>query len=341
MKFAFKSLIAAAAFLAAHAASAATVTVTVGNTVYKGVKLSGSETLTFSQDALWVFDTYLANLTAVGAGVVSANKDSDGYYTNASLTTPITTLNVDDATDQALSVASAGGLTMTVPMRKSISSGGTLTVTDLNVDLANKKVYATLVGTNGTGTLTHFPLWDIGNPGESVKVIPAAGGSGATTFTVSGLGLTTEGYNQTVTALALGSLGKAALRGVPDFGTISFSLQAVSALPICAVTFKTQNKNQALFDTEVTITNNSSNPTTGWKLNWNYSKPTLLINVKNAKLTDKNLKQYTAQPVKANTTITAGGATTFSFRGHANGGAPTVSDLSATVGGQTCLVTAP
>lgn len=57
MKVAFKSLIAAAAFIAAGAASAATVTVTLGNTVYKGHTLSGSEVLTFGADFNGWLDT--------------------------------------------------------------------------------------------------------------------------------------------------------------------------------------------------------------------------------------------------------------------------------------------
>jgi hypothetical protein len=76
-------------------------------------------------------------------------------------------------------------------------------------------------------------------------------------------------------------------------------------------------------------------------VNWTYGVPTLLTNIQNAKITNKSLKAYTAQPGKTNATVAAGGATTFSFRGHANGGGiPAISDLSATLGGQSCPVTA-
>lgn len=339
MKVAFKSLIAAAAFMAAGAASAATVTITVGNTVYKGVKLNGSETLNFSVDAIGAFDTYMASLASYGPGVATSTKDTDGFYTSASVSAPVASLNVEDTTDQAVSVAASGGLTMTLPWRKAISSGGSLTISDLNVDLANKVVYATLIGANGVGTLSNVPLWTFDTQAGNTTVVPAGGGSGNVTFSVSGLHLTTEGTNRVAASLALGPLGKGVLNSLPDFGSISFSLDAVRELPICSVSLKTTGKNQVLFNTEVTVTNHSSNATTGWQVSWNYNKPTLLIAPKNAKLTDKGLKRYTAKPVAGNTVIAAGGSTTFSFKGHANDGAPVLSDLAATVGGAACAVT--
>lgn len=157
----------------------------------------------------------------------TVTKDSDGFYTQASASAPITALTIDTATNSVLSAATTGGATQTAPVLKSVSSGGSLTVTDLNVDLANKKVYATIIGGNGVGTLTNFYLWDIG----SITGATTVAGAGTYTTNISGLSITTNGFNKFVTSLGLLNLGKSALSGVTDFGTITSTITAVPAIP--------------------------------------------------------------------------------------------------------------
>lgn len=349
MKFAFKSLIAAAAFIAAHAASAATVTITLGSTVYKGHTLSGSETLTLSPDALSVLDVLgissTSQVSAYGGSTVSASWDpASTFLMDISTQTPLVSTTVDGTTDEMQSIAGKGGLTLLVSARSQppVSSGGSLTITDLDVDLTTKTVYATLIGANGVGTLTHIALWNLDTTlgPTSLAALSAPDGGGTLNLTAQGLHLTANGYNQIVAALGLRSLGKAALSSISDFGIINVSLTSVlQPLTTCSVNFKTTNKNAQLFSSEVTVNNAGSNAATGWKVNWRYNKPTLLLKVKNAKISNKSLTNYTAAPTAANATIAAGASTTFSFRGHANGGTPTVSGLSATLGDQTCAVT--
>jgi PEP-CTERM motif len=112
---------------------------------------------------------------------------------------------------------------------KSVSSGGSLTVTDLNVDLANKKVYATIIGGNGVGTLNNFYLWNIG----SITGATTVAGAGTYTTSLTGLSITTAGFNTFVQSLGLLNLGKSALSGVTDFGTITSTIVAknVAAVP--------------------------------------------------------------------------------------------------------------
>ncbi|HET8868824.1 MAG TPA: PEP-CTERM sorting domain-containing protein [Aquabacterium sp.] len=222
MKFAMKSIVAAAAFVAAGVASAASVTVPVG-TVYNGLTFTGSGSLSFSADLLGALDTGKVSVVGYGAATATVLKDSDGFYTEASASAPITALTIDTATNQVLSAATTGGATQTAPVLKSVSSGGSLTVTDLNVDLANKKVYATIIGGNGVGTLNNFYLWDIGNISGATTVA----GAGTYTTTLTGLSITTDGFNKFVTSLGLLNLGKSALMGVTDFGTITSTITAV------------------------------------------------------------------------------------------------------------------
>lgn len=223
MKFA-QTLIAASAFAAASLASAASVTV-ASNTAYNGLSFSGSGTLTFSADLLGALDTGKVTVANYGSATTVATKDSDGYYANVSASAPITSLTIDSSSMAVLGAATSGGATQTAPVLKSVSSGGSLTVTDLNVDLANKKVYATLIGANGVGTVNNVYLWDIGTITGATSVT----GAGTFTTTLSGLSITTDGLNKFTQALGLLTLGKSALGGVTDFGSITSVIVAKAA----------------------------------------------------------------------------------------------------------------
>lgn len=225
MKFAMKSIVAAAAFVAAGVASAAAITVPAGviSPDFDGMTFTGAGSLSFSADLLGALDTGKVAVAGYGAATATVVKDSDGFYTEASASAPITSLTIDSVTKEVLSVATTGGATQTAPVLKSVSSGGSLTVTDLNVDLANKKVYATIIGGNGVGTLTNFYLWDI----ASITGATSVAGNGTYTTTLSGLSITTNGFNTFVKSLGLLTLGKSALQGVTDFGTITSTITAV------------------------------------------------------------------------------------------------------------------
>lgn len=343
MKVVFKSLITAAAFMAAHSAFATIVDIAPGST-YKGVKLSGDQTLSLSENARAFLDILQPTITAVDGAVIAVEKPDEFTHVNVSSTGNLSSVAVVDETLETVSASAIGGLKLTVTPKRGISSGGWIQISDLKVDLLTKQVLATVSGANGVGALTNYPLWNFSTVEGSSVVIPSTPNTTAiTTFKVSGLFLTTDGLSKVATALAVGTIGKSALLSVQDFGAISTT---VTATPVatCAVTFKnsTINTSSPLFNTEVTVSNISSNPATGWNVNWSYGKPTLLLNVKNAKLTNKSLQNYTAQPVSTNTTIPAGGSTKFTFRGYANGTIPAISDLSASLGGLSCpVVVAP
>ncbi|KGM40543.1 hypothetical protein JY96_12205 [Aquabacterium sp. NJ1] len=204
-------------FLAAGLASAASVTVPT-NTLYNGFYLEPQAArLDFSVDLLAALDTSKTNVVGYGAATATVLKDSDGFYTEATDAAPITSLTIDTGTQQVLSFSTTGGVTMTAPVLKSVSSGGSLTVTDLNIDLANKKIYATLIGGNGVGTLNNVYLWDIG----SITGSTSTQNSGTYITTLTGLSITTEGFNKVMTSLGLFNFGESALTGVTDFGTIT------------------------------------------------------------------------------------------------------------------------
>ncbi|RTL30103.1 MAG: PEP-CTERM sorting domain-containing protein [Burkholderiales bacterium] len=228
MKFALKTIVAATAFAAAGMASAASVTV-AANTAYNGLSFSGSGSLSFSADLMGALDTGKVTVANYGSATTTVLKDSDGFYSQVSASAPITALTIDTSSYAVLGAATTGGATQTAPVLKSVSSGGSLTVTDLNVDLANKKVYATIIGGNGVGTLNNFYLWDIG----SITGATSVTGAGTFTTTLSGLSITSAGFNTFVQSLGLLNLGKSALSGVTDFGSITSTIVAknVAAVP--------------------------------------------------------------------------------------------------------------
>lgn len=228
--FTIKSIVAAAAFVAAGVANAAVINVpTDGATVTMGVTVTGTGALSFHADLLAALDVGQVSVEGFGAATATVIKDIDGFYVEASASAPMTSLNIDTVTGNLLSVATIGGATQTSPVVKKVSTGGTLTVSDLNVDLTAKKVFATIIGANGVGTLSNVYLWDIG----TITGATSFAGAGTYNTELSGLSITTEGFNLFVKSLGLLTTGKNALAGVTDYGTISSTIvaTAVPAVP--------------------------------------------------------------------------------------------------------------
>ena len=221
MKFAQKHLVAALAFMAVGAAHADALTVVKG-----GATFQGSGTLTFSADLLGALDTAKISTANYGAVTSTITKDTDGYYSQIAVSAPMQTLTLDDVSLQVLGVGTKGGMTLTAPVLKSVSSGGSLTVTDINADLTSKTIYATIIGGNGVGTISNFALWNF----ATLTGPTAYTGPGTYVDDISGLTLTTDGFAKFSQALGLLSLGKAAMNGITDYGTIHSVLNTTLVL---------------------------------------------------------------------------------------------------------------
>ena len=229
MKYAVKQLfVVSAVCLAAGVANAANVVVPAGTT-YHGTQFDGSLKLSLSADVLGAFDTTRVQVSAYAPGAVAMSKDTDGFYLQASSLAPLNSLTFDSSNNALTAASSKGGMTLTQPILKSVSSGGSLTITDLDVDVTHKQVYATLIGGNGVGTVNHLRLLNI----ASITGGAAEHGFNSNcgfyndcifwtpSFTLTGLSMTTEGFNLISQALGMQRIGSLALAGISDFGTIT------------------------------------------------------------------------------------------------------------------------
>ncbi len=242
MKFALKSIVAAAAFVAVGAASAATVTVTTGNTFsYQGTTLTatGTGTLSFSSALLGGLDAVYATVDAYTSNSVytatsTSTFDADGNFATASASAQITGLTIDDTTNAVQVAQTSGGALITALKTRGASNGGTLVVTDLKVDLVAGKVYGTLIGGNGYGTVSFDGstgsnyLWDI----SSITGATAVTGAGTYTTTITGLSISAAAKAAFIQSLGLISNGITVMDGITDYGSIVSVITAtVAAVP--------------------------------------------------------------------------------------------------------------
>lgn len=180
--------------------------------------LSAYATLTFNGPMLDAFGIINPSITPVGwaTNPITIQQDQDGYYTNVQTSTPIKSLSFDE--QNIVGFSTTGGLSLTVPQKRAVStSGGSITVTDLDVDLQGRMIYGTVIGGNGVGTIEHAALWTYSS---------VTGGTAPSQFSVNSLWFTPTGFQTFTRSLGLYSVGWSALAGVTDYGTISVIINA-------------------------------------------------------------------------------------------------------------------
>ena len=185
--------------------------------------LSAYATLTLSTDMLAAFDIIKPSATPVGwaTSPVTIQTDPEGFYTNFQTTAPIQYLAFDD--QNILGFRTTGGVTLTTSPIKVVSSGGSITLTDLDFDLQSKTIYGKVSGDNGIGSIDHMALWNYtGLSGDT-----AVNGVSPKLLTLSNLQFTQEGFNAFAQSLALSRVGYAvALGGMSNFGSVSVAISA-------------------------------------------------------------------------------------------------------------------
>lgn len=221
MKFAIKGIVAAVAFVAAGAASAAAQTAVLNGADVGGLQIVGGQgKLSFSGNLLAALDAGKVTVTDFAPGKAIAIKDEFNEYVEVSAQAPIASAVIDNTTMKYMSVLVSGGATQITTPNK-VSTGGSLTVGNLNVDLVNKKVFATVNGANGVGNNDNFYLFDITGP---VVQDSFTAGMNQQLSNISGLQITQAGFDAFVKALGLLPLASGALATVKDFGVITTNI---------------------------------------------------------------------------------------------------------------------
>ena len=236
MKMTLKTLAAAAAFVAAGVANAGTITLPTGGSVsdsnFDFSGLSGSGTLTFSSTLIGALNAGGVQVAQVDPAVVTTTTTTptSSKYKTVSAAAPVTSLTgtFDGSTVAVTQVGTAGGALQTAVDDGFTTTGGTLSITNLTVDLTAKRVYATLIGANGVGTVNNLYLWDIATITGATS-FAAVEGNITSTNTLSGLKINANAFSLFSQALGLTAAGNNALATVTDFGSISSSITVTAA----------------------------------------------------------------------------------------------------------------
>lgn len=236
MKFALKSIVAAAAFVAFGVAHAgATLTLPVNGSVtdqgWTVSNLSGSGKLAFSSALVGALNSGGITVTAVAPAISDIVTRTNGQYKSVAAAAPVTSLSgsFDGTTLSISSVGTAGGALQTalVDPEGFASTGGSLSITNLRVDLGAKKVFARLEGGNGVGVVDNLYLWDIANitGPTSFAAVP-----GVTTSvnSLTGLSINAPAFDLFAKSLGLTAAGIAALQTVTDFGKIDSTISVTA-----------------------------------------------------------------------------------------------------------------
>lgn len=244
MKFNLKSLVVAAAFVAAGGANAADLTLNVGESItaagWTVSGLNGTGTLTFSGDP------FSGLVGALNAGSVMVDPIApatgdivgslgEGGYQKVAVAAVVTSLSGSfDGTNVSISsVGTAGGAQQTSFADDFTNTGGDLAIQNLRVDLGAKVVYADLFGGNGVGLKAGVALWNIGqiDGPTTFSVLDAVDGVVTAKNTLSQLTITDEAFGYFIDSLGIIEGGYDVLKGISDYGTITSTI-SVNVTPV-------------------------------------------------------------------------------------------------------------
>lgn len=241
MKFALKSIVAAAAFVAVGAASAATATVTA-DVATGGVVMNGTGTLTFSdnlRNALNVGQVAaeaVSPATSAITGTKSTGATGTGY-TAIAVSAPITSLTYDTGTTNVTDVMTAGGALQTASAVAGVANGGYVSVTNLDVQFqadGSAVIYSDIVGQSLAGVSVnqlHTKTFTVTAANIS-GVTTYSGGTGSFVTTLSNLALDANAFTYISSALDLQFLGTVSLQAASaNFGTIVSTINVTAAVP--------------------------------------------------------------------------------------------------------------
>lgn len=255
MKFAFKSIIVAAAFVAAGAANASFSVVADGTTVNTSsvgsFTVVGTGQLEFSELLMGALNTGSVSVAPYGGATLSeatytaVDEFGDTYSYDAYIVgSKVTNLTIDETTGKVEQVLSVGGAAQTMAANVGIkAAGGSASVGELDVRFqadGSVQIFGTITGQRlGAATGVNYS--------GLLFNVAAANVSGATTFTgaagtyettLSGLALSSAGFTALVQSFGLNSsgLGYQALQSATaNFGVLKSTITATAVTVTPAV----------------------------------------------------------------------------------------------------------
>lgn len=242
MKFSMQRTVAAAvlASMAFAGVGAQATTLNAGGTVSDGnwtfSELAGTGTLSFSSTLIGALNAGGVVITQVDPALLSITKNSKGKYTSVSAAAPVSSLTGDLSGNSfsATSVSTLGGALQTTEDDGFTTTGGSLSITNLRVDLTTKRVYAKLVGGNGVGTHDNLYLWDITTV-TGPTTVSIVDGTNSFSNELTGLTINKPAFDLFAQSLGLTQAGKDALGTVTDFGKISSTISVKAMAKTAAV----------------------------------------------------------------------------------------------------------
>ena len=249
MKFAFKSIVVAAAFVAAGAANAAIQT--IDNVASAGdqyvIDASSSGALTFSSLLRSALNTGKVEASTYGdaTGTIAGGV---GTYSAITIGAPIKSISYDDVTGKVTRVITSGGARQVAGFLDGVSFGGWVEVGELDVRFnaagTGAEIFGNVIGQNDAGVAVNFigqKLFDVKGytarvGGVNTTFAPVVGDTsfkvGTANTTLNGLAITADAFNAISTALDLDVLGASALQAAAaNFGNIN-SVLSVSKLAV-------------------------------------------------------------------------------------------------------------
>jgi PEP-CTERM motif-containing protein len=235
MNFALHKVASAAAVvLSANLAWAAPITIDV---VANPKLLSPNFiSLNFGPDTIGLVNASSSKVNALDPSMVNSTFKPNGKYVNLSVGgMGLKALSLNDVTGVIQSLQYGGGFKLSANDDDFTTTGGSLSVSNLRLDLVEKRIYASLNGANGVGSLDNIDLWHIDAiTGTTVlpknSWIPYLDGGGRSDLSdtpfdtsLSGLRFTNQGYALWSQSMGYTSTGKGAFNTVTDFGTITTS----------------------------------------------------------------------------------------------------------------------
>ncbi len=240
MKHIAKALVLASALAAAgmaHAQLEANATLVAGGPAtgafgFEMSNLRGSGSLAFSED--------LIGALAVAGIQTSIVSPATGTVSDSviDITAPIFSLSGkftatsigEGGVFAATNVGTLGGANMVAPTANFATATGSLSVTNIQVDLVSKGIYATISGGNGLAT-QNLRVWDFANI-DGDTTFAAVQGTTTANNVLTGLTITTQAFDAFAKGLGLKAGGIAAMSSIADYGIMTSSLQVdVSVVP--------------------------------------------------------------------------------------------------------------